>query len=36
MPKKGRRLSMALLVCFMLVYIVVIGQVLLNSIGTMF
>lgn len=36
MPKKVRRLSMALLICFMLIYIVVIGQVLLESIGTMF
>lgn len=32
-PKKVRRLSMALLICFMLIYIVVIGSVLMNSLG---
>lgn len=31
-----RKLSMALLFCFMLVYVVVIGQVLLSSLGGMF
>jgi len=36
MPKKVRKLSMLLLLCFMLIYIVVIGQVLLSSIGNMF
>lgn len=35
-PKKVRKLSMALLFCFMLVYIAVIGQVLLSSLGGMF
>ena len=32
-PKKVRRLSMVLLVCFLLVYVVVIGSVLLESLG---
>ena len=35
-PKKVRKLSMALLCCFMLVYVVVIGQVLISSLGGMF
>ena len=35
-PKRVRKLSMALLFCFMLVYVVVIGQVLLSSWGGMF
>ncbi len=35
-PKKVRKLSMALLFCFMLVYVVVIGQVLISSLGGMF
>ena len=35
-PKRVRKLSMALLFCFMLVYVVVIGQVLLSSLGGMF
>ena len=35
-PKKVRKLSMALLFCFMLVYVVVIGQVLITSLGGMF
>jgi len=32
-PKKVRKLSMALLFCFMLIYIVVIGSVLISSLG---
>lgn len=32
-PKKVRKLSMALLICFLLIYIVVIGSVLLGSLG---
>ena len=32
-PKRVRRLSMALLVCFTLIYVVVIGQVLISSLG---
>ena len=32
-PKKVRRLSMVLLVCFLLAYVVVIGSVLLESLG---
>lgn len=35
-PKRVRKLSMALLFCFMLIYVVVIGQVLLSSLGGMF
>ncbi len=35
-PKRVRKLSMALLFCFMMVYVVVIGQVLLSSLGGMF
>ena len=35
-PKTVRKLSMALLCCFMMVYVVVIGQVLLSSLGGMF
>ena len=32
-PKQVRRLSMVLLVCFMLIYVAVIGQVLISSLG---
>ena len=32
-PKKVRRLSMVLLICFMLIYVAVIGQVLITSLG---
>lgn len=32
-PKKVRKLSMVLLVCFMLIYVAVIGQVLISSLG---
>lgn len=35
-PRKVRKLSMALLFCFMLIYVAVIAQVLLTSIGTLF
>ena len=35
-PGKVKRLSMCLLVCFMLIYIVVIGMEILNSIGILF
>ena len=35
-PRKVRKLSMVLLVCFMLMYIAVIGQVLLSSLTVMF
>lgn len=35
-PKRVRKLSMVLLFCFMLTYVVVIGQVLLSSLGGMF
>ena len=35
-PKKVRRLSMILLVCFASIYVVVIGQVLLSSLGGLF
>ncbi len=35
-PKKVRKLSMALLFCFMMIYVVVIGQVLISSLGGMF
>ena len=34
-PKRVRKLSMALLFCFMLIYVVVIGQVLISSLGGM-
>lgn len=32
-PKRVRKLSMVLLICFMLIYVAVIGQVLLSSLG---
>jgi uncharacterized protein YqhQ len=32
-PKRVRKLSMILLVCFMLIYVVVIGSVLIGSLG---
>lgn len=35
-PRKVRRLSMALLFCFILIYVAVLGQVLLTSLGTLF
>ena len=35
-PKRVRRLSLILLGCFFLIYIVVIGEVLLNSLGGLF
>lgn len=35
-PKRVRKLSMALLFCFMLMYVAVIGQVLISSLGGMF
>lgn len=35
-PRKVRKLSMALLVCFMLIYVAVIGQVLITSLGNLF
>lgn len=35
-PRKVRKLSMALLLCFMLIYVAVIAQVLLTSLGTLF
>lgn len=35
-PKKVRKLSMVLLFCFMLMYVAVIGQVLISSLGGMF
>lgn len=35
-PKKVRKLSMVLLVCFMLVYVAVIGEVLISSLGGLF
>lgn len=35
-PKRVRRLSMLLLICFMLIYVVVIGQTLISSLGGMF
>lgn len=35
-PRKVRKLSMALLFCFMLIYVAVIAQVLLSSLGTLF
>lgn len=33
-PRKVKRLSMALMFCFMLIYVVVIGQVLVTSLGS--
>lgn len=35
-PKRVRRLSLVLLGCFFLIYIVIIGEVLLNSLGGLF
>lgn len=35
-PKRVRRLSMVLLFCFVLIYVVVIGQTLITSLGGMF
>lgn len=35
-PKRIRKLSMVMLICFMLIYVVVIGQTLLSSLGGMF
>ena len=35
-PRKVRKLSMALLFCFILIYVTVLGQVLLTSMGTLF
>lgn len=35
-PKKVKRLSMCLLVCFMLIYVVVIVSQIMNSVGVMF
>ena len=35
-PRKVKKLSMALMLCFMLIYVAVIGQVLFNSLGSMF
>ena len=35
-PRKVRKLSMALLFCFILIYVAVLGQVLLTSVGTLF
>lgn len=35
-PKKVRKLSMVLLFCFMLMYVAVIGQVIISSLGGMF
>lgn len=35
-PKRVRKLSMILLFCFMLIYVVVIGQVLISSLGGVF
>ena len=32
-PKRVRKLSMILLICFMLIYVVVIGSVLIGSLG---
>ena len=32
-PRKVKKLSMALMMCFLLIYIAVIGQVLMNSLG---
>lgn len=35
-PRKVRKLSMALLFCFTLIYVAVLGQILLTSVGTLF
>lgn len=35
-PRKVRKLSMALLFCFILIYVAVLGQALLTSMGTLF
>ena len=35
-PAKVKRLSMCLLFCFMLIYIVVIGMEIVNSVGILF
>ena len=35
-PRRVRKLSMALLFCFILIYVAVLGQVLLTSMGTLF
>lgn len=35
-PKRIRKLSMVMLICFMLIYVVVIGQTLITSLGGMF
>lgn len=35
-PRKVKKLSMALLFCFILIYVAVLGQVLLTSMGTLF
>jgi CHASE3 domain sensor protein len=35
-PRKVRRLSMCLLVCFMLIYVVVIAAQIMSSVGVMF
>ena len=35
-PSKVKRLSMCLLICFMIIYIVVIGMEIVNSMGTLF
>lgn len=35
-PRKVRKLSMALLFCFILIYVAVLGQTLLTSMGTLF
>jgi hypothetical protein len=32
-PKRVRKLSMVLLICFMLIYVAVIGEVLISSLG---
>ena len=32
-PRKVKKLSMSLMMCFLLIYIAVIGQVLMNSLG---
>lgn len=35
-PKRIRKLSMVMLICFTLIYVVVIGQTLITSLGGMF
>jgi len=35
-PRKVKKLSLALMMCFLLIYIAVIGQVLMNSMSTLF